>query len=77
MYMISRPSREPGIEARMPIEFGPTPSGSSGGSQRFTVAHSSGDLSTVGLVPEDAAGSARAPSSNTTQIPVRDDTSSA
>ena len=81
MYMISLPSREPGIEARMPIVFGAIPAGGSAGSQKFTVAHRWRDLSTVMTLrseaPEATAGSATAATSRATTIPVRDDTTAA
>ncbi len=77
MYMISRPSREPGIDPRIPIVLGPIPAGGVSGSQKFTVAHRWRDLSTVSPAPDVATGSAEAASSNPTTIPVRDDTSAA
>ena len=76
MYMTSRPSREPGIDARIPIVFGPRSSGGSAGSQTLTVAQrwrESLTVTTFFCAPALPAETAQA-TSTTTTIPVRDDT---
>src|SRR3954471_8574083 len=70
MYIFSRRLPEPGIDARMPIV-----SGCLAVSQTLIVAHSSGDLSTVGPEAASAAGAGSRASAPTNGATDREETS--